>query len=249
MDLFNTAPALPFALPDLPGYAASPLPCAEGAHGWYITVPGGELHYVHPFLPAAICDRVLAYFQQNDTLDWRTTRWREVSAEQLAAIRFEHMRWKQDSIHMYGKRFALPRLTSWYGDPGRSYTYSGITSQPTPWNKGLLYLKQAVEALAQTRFNSVLINWYRDGQDHLAWHADDEPELGPEPVIASLNFGMTRDFILRRNTDHQQKITIPLQHGTLLVMRGALQRHWQHAVPKRTRVGGSRFNLTFRQID
>lgn len=248
MDLFDTRPALPFALPDLPGYAARALPCANGASGWHITVPGGELQYVHPFFSQAICDRVLEYFQQNDTVDWRTTRWRDISAEQLATIAFQHMVWKQDSIRMYGKTLPLPRLTSWYGDPGRSYTYSGITSQPTPWNKALLYIKQAVEELAATRFNSVLINWYRDGHDHLAWHADDEPELGPEPVIASVNFGQPRDFLLRRNSDHQQKICVPLQHGTVLVMRGALQQHWQHAVPKRTRVEGSRFNLTFRQI-
>lgn len=248
MDLFNTHPLLPFPLPDAPGYQASPLACTNGSEGWQVTVPDGELLYVSPFFSRAISDRVLEYFQQNDTVDWRTARWRDIDADALARIRFQHMVWKQDCIRMFGKTSPLPRLTSWYSDPGRSYTYSGITSQPTPWNKGLLHLKQAIEQLAGETFNSVLVNWYRDGQDHLAWHADDEPELGSQPVIASANFGMSRDFVLRRNSAPEQKITIPLHHGTLLIMRGALQQHWQHAVPKRARVSGSRFNLTFRKV-
>src|SRR5690606_15717201 len=134
----------------------------------------------------------------------------------------------------------LPRLTAWYGDSGKSYTYSGIKSEPNEWNKGLLYLKQQIERVAGVEFNSVLLNWYRDGEDYLSWHADDEKELGLNPVIASVNFGETRDFFLRRNVDKSQKITIPLRHGTLLVMSGELQHHWQHSVPKRKRVDGSR---------
>lgn len=94
----------------------------------------------------------------------------------------------------------------------------------------------------------MLLNWYRSGEDHMGWHADDEPELGPDPVIASANFGATRDFILRRTDDPSRKIVISLQHGSVLVMQGALQHHWQHSVPKRKKVTHSRFNLTFRTI-
>ncbi len=94
----------------------------------------------------------------------------------------------------------------------------------------------------------MLLNWYRDGSDKLDWHADDEPELGPNPTIASLSFGASRDFVMRLTRDHSTKLVIPLGHGALLIMRGAVQEHWQHAVPKRARVDGSRFNLTFRRI-
>ena len=93
----------------------------------------------------------------------------------------------------------------------------------------------------------MLLNWYRNGEDHLHWHADDEAELGHNPCIASLNFGEARDFLLKRRDDGN-KLCIPLSHGSLLVMRGGLQHHWLHAVPKRKRVQGSRFNLTFRVI-
>ena len=114
-------------------------------------------------------------------------------------------------------------------------------------NEGLAYFKQRIEALTGLHFNSVLLNWYRNGEDHLHWHADDEAELGHNPCIASLNFGEARDFLLKRRDDGN-KLCIPLSHGSLLVMRGGLQHHWLHAVPKRKRVQGSRFNLTFRVI-
>ena len=124
----------------------------------------------------------------------------------------------------------------------------GRPALPVRLMAGLLYLKHEIERVVGHEFNSVLLNWYRDGEDYLNWHADDEKELGVNPVIGSVNFGETRDFLLRRNTDASQKITIPLKHGTLLVMSGELQHHWQHSVPKRKRVRGSRFNLTFRRI-
>jgi alkylated DNA repair dioxygenase AlkB len=97
-------------------------------------------------------------------------------------------------------------------------------------------------------FNSVLLNWYRDGEDHLSWHSDDEKELGKNPIIASANFGESRDFVVRLKSDHSQKITFPLKHGTLLIMKGELQHYWEHAVPKRKNVQRSRFNMTFRRI-
>ena len=119
---------------------------------------------------------------------------------------------------------------------------------PLAWTPTLQKIREQVNGLAAVQFNSALLNLYRDGNDKVDWHADDEKELGENPVIASVNFGETRDFILRRNDDPSKKITIPLGHGTLLVMRGGVQRFWQHSVPKRRKVRGSRFNLTFRRI-
>lgn len=213
-----------------------------------INIPNGELLFSESFFGKKISDRSFEYFQENNCLDWRKTKWREIEDDQLEDVEFTNVRWKHDRINMYGKMIPLPRLTSWYGDAGKSYTYSGIKSKPNPWNKGLSYIKREVEKISMTTFNSVLLNWYRDGEDYLSWHADDEKELGRNPEIASVNFGETRDFVLRRNDDPSKKIVIPLKHGTLLIMRGETQRFWQHSVPKRKKVTGSRFNLTFRKI-
>lgn len=245
-DLFADArPALPFELPSSTGYAVSWNECASG---FDIEVPGGRLFYAEHFFNRAWSDRAVAFMLENDSFDWRAADWRGLAAEALEEVRFENILWKQDRMKLYGRDIPLPRLTAWYGDPGAAYTYSGIKSEPNPWNDGLRHLKARIESMAGSTFNCVLLNWYRDGQDSLSWHADDEKELGPDPVIASANFGATRDFQLRRNSNHAEKITIPLGHGTLLVMSGELQRYWQHAVPKRKNVEGSRFNLTFRAI-
>ena len=213
-----------------------------------IQVPDGELIFAERFFNTKISDRSVEYFQENDTYDWQHTDWQQLGAEDLAQVTFTYINWQRDDIKMYGKTITLPRLTAWYGDAGKSYTYSGITSQPQAWNAGLLYIKKQIEQVTGYAFNSVLLNWYRNGEDHMGWHADDEPELGLNPLIASVNFGETRDLVLRRIDNPRQKIIIPLQHGTLLVMGGALQHYWQHSVPKRKRVKGSRFNLTFRTI-
>lgn len=235
----------PLALPDAPGFTST---WDETWKGYRIAVPNGELFFAPNFFSRKISDRTVEYFQENEMIDWRTTNFKNLSPEIFSQIKFRNIAWKQDVIKMYGKEHLLPRLTAWYGDPDKEYTYSGINSKPNPWNKGLLYIKQQIEKCAKTNFNSVLLNWYRDGSDHLSWHADDEKELGCNPTIASANFGETREFILRRRDNEKLKITIPLSHGTLLIMRGALQHHWVHAVPKRARVEGSRFNLTFRRI-
>lgn len=233
----------PFTLPAAPGYVVA---WNEQWQGFDVRLPGGEFFYAEHFFNTKWSDRTFDYLQENEA--GIKTGWRAISPEDLEQIRFTNIRWKQDSMKLYGKDLPLPRLTAWYGDPGAAYTYSGIKSDPNPWNDGLLHLKQKIEALVGSTFNSVLLNWYRNGQDSLGWHADDEKELGLDPVIASANFGASRDFQLRRNDDHDQKLTLPLRHGTLLVMRGELQRHWKHAVPKRAGVAGSRFNLTFRTI-
>lgn len=247
MDLFAdiAEPILSFKIPEGDGYSC----CWDtNIQAFIIKVPNGELIFSECLFNSKISDRSLEYFQENNTLDWACTDWQQVCPDDFEQIHFTHINWTRDHIKMFGKTIPLPRLTAWYGDAGKSYTYSGITSQPNPWNTGLRYIKQRVELVAAVTFNSVLLNWYRSGEDHMSWHADDEHELGINPVIASVNFGEARDFVLRRNDDPTQKIVIPLQHGTVLVMGGQLQHYWQHSVPKRKKVKGSRFNLTFRCI-
>jgi alkylated DNA repair dioxygenase AlkB len=236
----------PFVLPSNDGYGST---WNSRWNGFDIFVPGGEIFYSEKFFERSISDRTYEYLQESDQIDWRSTKWREVPPEEVGNVRFKNIKWKQDWISFYGKRRPLPRLTSWYGDPGKSYTYSGIRSEPNEWNKGLLYIRGAIERYAGVKFNSVLLNWYRDGQDSLSWHSDDEKELGDVPIIASANFGAERDFIIRRKDDNKQKIIFPMRHGTLMLMRGELQKYWEHSVPKRKNVRGSRFNLTFRRID
>lgn len=246
MDLFKTVETdFPFELPNRSDCSAEWM---EKMHGYRILVPNGEIIYVERFFDKKISDRSVEYFLENDATDWRNARWKDLPTDAFSKIHFSNIKWKQDHIKLYGKEIPLPRLTAWYGDSGKAYTYSGITSNPNPWNKGLLYLKEQIERCAGVAFNSVLLNWYRDGDDSLNWHADDEKELGVNPVIGSANFGETRDFLIRRNDDPSTKLVLPLKHGTLLVMRGELQHHWQHSVPKRKKVSGSRFNLTFRRI-
>ncbi|MFG5410604.1 alpha-ketoglutarate-dependent dioxygenase AlkB [Piscinibacter sakaiensis] len=244
MDLFSGNPEqMPFAMPRSPGFDAV---WAEDRRGYNITVPNGAMFYSECFFEKKVSDRCVEYFQENDSYDWKNVRWRDV--EDISKICFKNINWKQDNIRLYGKTVPLPRLTAWYGDEGRNYTYSGITSKPNPWNEGLLYIRRLVEQDCGAQFNSLLLNWYRDGADHLSWHSDDERELGRNPVIASANFGAERDFVIRRKDDKSQKVVFPLRHGTLLLMSGALQHHWEHAVPKRTKISGSRFNLTFRHV-
>lgn len=160
----------------------------------------------------------------------------------------EDIAWKHDSIKMYGKDILLPRLSAWYGDRDKGYVYSGIKNVPLTWNDILLQIKTKVEKIADVEFNSVLINRYRDGKDYMGWHTDSEKELGLNPVIASVNFGATRKFQLRRMDDHKNKTEFKLSHGSLLIMKGETQHYWQHQVPKTTLIVGERINLTFRVI-
>ena len=155
--------------------------------------------------------------------------------------------WRQDHIKMYGKQVKIPRLQAWYGSPEAIYTYSGLTMAPNPWTDTLLQLKQLLEEKTTNRYNSVLANWYRDNNDSMGWHADDEPELGSQPVIASLSLGQTRDFDFRHKISGE-KHRIALQSGSLLVMAGETQKYWQHGISKRARSLGGRINLTFRFI-
>lgn len=148
-----------------------------------------------------------------------------------------------------GKRHLQPRLTAWYGNPGKSYTYSGTVMHPLPWTNLLLALRREVEEFCESQFNSVLLNLYRDQNDRMGFHSDDEPGLGLEPAIASLSYGETRTLILK----HKKKLDMPSQKikltdGSLLLMKGLTQRCWKHGINKESRPCGPRINLTFRNI-
>jgi len=161
----------------------------------------------------------------------------------------EQTAWRQERFRIYGKEINQPRLTAWYGDEGAIYTYSSITNHPLPWTPALLEIKARCETIAQADFNSVLLNYYRHGQDSMGWHQDNEPELGPQPVIASVSLGATRRFQFRHKKRRDLAlISIDLAHGSLLLMQGPTQEFWKHQIPKTTQPIGARINLTFRKI-
>ncbi|HEX4946317.1 MAG TPA: alpha-ketoglutarate-dependent dioxygenase AlkB [Blastocatellia bacterium] len=171
-------------------------------------------------------------------------------ASDLFLVRLKtEIAWRQDSIKLFSKEIPQPRLTAWYGDEGAIYTYSNLTNHPLPWTDALREIKARAEEIAQTSFNSVLLNYYRDGQDSMGWHQDNEPELGPNPIIASVNFGATRRFQFRhKKRKDLDTITIDLEHGSLLLMQGTTQNYWKHQLPKTIQPVGARINLTFRFI-
>lgn len=157
--------------------------------------------------------------------------------------------WRKDKIKFFGKEFDQPRKVAWHGDKGVSYRYSGIDMQTGPWTPELKAIKQRLENEFQYKANSVLVNLYRNGQDYMSWHADNENELGENPIIISLSFGASRDFILKhRYNELREKIKVCLGHGDLLIMSGETQEKWLHALPKRMKVNEPRLNLTFRII-
>jgi alkylated DNA repair dioxygenase AlkB len=157
--------------------------------------------------------------------------------------------WRAESVVVWGKPYLQPRLTAWYGDEDARYEYSGLELDPLPWTPRLLAIKASVERAADCRFNSVLLNYYRNERDSMGMHSDDEPELGAEPVIASLSLGAARTLVFRHRSDRSRKpLRIELGDGSLLLMRGATQSHWKHGIAKERRPCGARVNLTFRRI-
>lgn len=157
--------------------------------------------------------------------------------------------WRQEEITLWGKRHLQPRLTAWYGDSQSVYSYSGIRLQPLPWSDLLLDLKQRVEALALCSFNSVLLNYYRNERDSMGMHSDDEPELGVNPIIASLSVGEERMLVFKhKRRKDLAPVRVPLASGSVLLMRGATQHHWKHGIDKQSRPCKPRINLTFRRI-
>jgi len=164
-------------------------------------------------------------------------------------ILLENINWRQEEIKMYGKVFPVPRKTAWYGYEGFNYKYSGILCSPEPWTKELLGIKKVIESfLKEENFNSVLLNLYRDGNDKVSWHADDEKGLGINPTIASVSLGSTRRFDLKHKDDPEQKLQLELPSGSLVIMKGALQHNWLHQIPVQKKIKQPRINLTYRTI-
>lgn len=156
--------------------------------------------------------------------------------------------WQQDAITVFGKTHPQPRLTALFGNEGKPYSYSNIVMQPHAWNPLLTFIKNEIEEICAENFTTVLLNYYRDGKDSNGWHADNERELGRNPVIASVSFGAERSFHLQHNTLKDQKLKLVLEHGSLLIMRGTTQHFWKHQIPKTAKPIGPRINLTFRII-
>jgi alkylated DNA repair dioxygenase AlkB len=174
---------------------------------------------------------------------WLSPEQAERCYQQLA----QQLNWQQPAIKIFGKAVLIPRQQVWMGDPHCSYKYSGVLFEPEPWHPLVWQLTDRVNQLCQTRFNSVLLNWYGDGQQHMGWHSDDEAELGQNPQIASLSLGQQRFFDLKHKTSGTQ-LKLELGHGSLLLMAGQCQQYWQHRVPKMASATEGRINLTFREI-
>lgn len=158
------------------------------------------------------------------------------------------MPWQQDDIKVFGKIYPQPRLTALYSNNGKPYSYSNITMQPHNFTEVLMEIKKKIETKTDVAFTTCLLNRYRHGKDSNGWHADNEKELGENPVIASVTLGQERYFHLKHRTDKDLRQKLLLQHGSLLVMQGATQNHWLHQIPKTTKPIGERINLTFRVI-
>lgn len=156
--------------------------------------------------------------------------------------------WEYHRVRLFGRELNAPRLSCWVGDTGTRYSYSRTSYEPRAWTPTLTYLRAQIAAICDAEFNSVLCNLYRDGHDSMGWHSDDESELGPTPIIASLSLGGVRRFRLCHQHDATLHMTLDLPSGSLLLMRAATQRHYRHALPKTSRYVLPRINLTFRHI-
>lgn len=182
----------------------------------------GELYHLADFYAP---DKADAYFQQF----------------------YQRLDWQQEQIFIHGRRINVPRLMAWYGASDAHYRYSGVDHAPLPWTAELQAIRADMEGLCRQSFNSVLANLYRDGRDSMGCHADNEQELGINPLIASVSFGESR--LLRfHHPKRRLKLDIELSHGDVLIMAGELQHHWRHELPKTRKPKGPRINLTFRRI-
>ena len=167
---------------------------------------------------------------------------------QLRQALGQSLAWEQPLVTVYGKQHRTPRLTCWVADPGYSYRYSGLQQAIHPWTAELETLRQLLLDQLGVRFNSLLLNRYRDGADRMGWHADNESSLGQNPIIASVSLGTERFFDLKHRHLANQRVRIQLTHGSLLVMSGALQHHWLHQIPAQKKIAEPRLNLTFRRV-
>ena len=160
----------------------------------------------------------------------------------------DNIDWKQEPVTIFGKQVMQPRLTAWYGDSDKPYSYSGITMSPKPWTPTLQLIKEKTEQAAKVQFTSALLNLYRDGKDSMGWHRDNEKELGLNPVIGSISFGAARIFKLRDYNDKSVSKQMELGDGSFLLMCGETQHYWEHQVAKTSKKVGVRINITFRVI-
>ncbi len=184
-------------------------------------------------------------------IDEYPTAFSQEESAKFMGLLLDLVPWQQDHIIIAGKRIAVPRLQCWMGDSGSNYGYSGIRLSPTPWIKPVEQIRERIKSLSGCDFNSVLLNYYRSGQDSVAWHADDEAELGPDPVIASVSFGCERKFQLRPKANpcsRSDKHELLLRNGSILIMKNGIQNNWVHQVPKVKKPIDGRINLTFRTI-
>jgi alkylated DNA repair dioxygenase AlkB len=172
----------------------------------------------------------------------------EQDADQLYERLKKEISWEQKPIRIFGKMVLQPRLTAWYGDPEATYSYSGVKNVPLPWADVLAEIRKKVEEVSSSSFNSVLLNYYRNGNDSMGWHRDNEKELGTLPSIASLSFGDKRKFKVRDHKLHTRLISIEPANGSLILMKGEMQEFWEHSVPKQSGELQGRINLTFRKI-
>ena len=170
-------------------------------------------------------------------------------ADELLAALLAEVPWQRPVVQIFGRTFRSPRLAAWYGDTGAVYRYSGLVNEPLPWLPGLAVLRRQIEHRLGQTFNSVLLNFYRDGADSMGWHRDDEPELGENPIIASISLGGIRRFVLQHSRQaNMRRLELRPEHGSLLLMCGATQHFWRHCVPKTRKAVAPRLNLTFRRI-
>ena len=169
-------------------------------------------------------------------------------ADELFKKLIEETHWQQDNITIFGKTHLQPRLTALYGNEGKPYSYSNIVMHPHQWNSLLTFIKEKIEETCNHSFTTVLINRYRNEKDSNGWHADNEKELGRNPIIASVSFGEERIFQLKHNTNKDAKLSLTLKHGSLLLMKEGSQIHYKHQIPKASNQKKERINLTFRRI-
>jgi alkylated DNA repair dioxygenase AlkB len=180
-------------------------------------------------------------------IEYHPSLFNSEKANELFELLKNEIPWQHDEITVYGKKHLQPRLTSLFGNDGKPYGYSNIIMQPNRWNPLLMFIKNEVEAICNENFTTVLLNYYRDGKDSNGWHADNEKELGRNPIIASVSFGAERVFQLKHNVTNQRQ-NINLENGSLLIMKGTTQHFWKHQIPKSSKEIGARINLTFRII-
>ena len=187
-----------------------------------ISFAGGDLLFMNNFLP-------------------------QVTALELYQSLKAKIAWRQEEVFVYGKKHLVPRLTAWYGE--KEYSYSRLLHQPKSWNDELIFIKEELKkVLPHFNPNGVLLNYYRNGKDKMGWHSDDEKELGVIPMIVSISLGATRRFDLKHSKDKNQKMSIHLNTGSLLIMSGESQMNWLHQIPQQLKVEGGRINLTFREL-